>query len=94
MTQEEREEQEWQARNNGVTHTAEDRDKMSVADWAKLMDSDETSSNPGTVDLGIRDNAHRHKIAPEKPFDDYTEAEWSAFMDEDGGNSHAVNLFD
>lgn len=93
MTQEELE-QEWRDRNNAGAKTEEDLNNMSVADWAKLMDDECAPGDLGMVDLGIRDTAHRPQIMPEKPLGDYTVEEWAAFMDEDGGNSHAVNLFE
>lgn len=39
--------------NGDYTPGATELPERSEAEWAKLMDSDETPSNPGTVDLGI-----------------------------------------
>lgn len=75
--------------------TDEEVEKLSVAEWTKLMNDQVTPSGPGVAKLDMDDDTRRPDVLdiPEDP-EDRTVEDWAKLMGADSRNNHAVNLLD
>jgi len=75
--------------------TEEEREKLSVEDWTKLMNGYQTRTDPGTVNLNINDDVQKPEVPdiPKNPEERSVE-DWAKLMGANSQDSRTVNLFD
>ncbi len=75
--------------------TDEEAEKLSVAEWTKLMNDQSTPSGPGIAKLDMDDDIRRPDVLdiPED-LEKRTVEDWAKLMGADSRNNHAVKLLD